>query len=244
MCATQVRDNGVDSEALDTRARLPAEKFAQNLGKSSAAIERAVSMLREAAVYAEQFGRDHWDFAVDLKSFVTAGCTLNDLRWLLCAGFALHGSEIRVTGATSRQFKLSQSMAFGPRSCFVLAQTSVVSSTNGTLPHDANSNFQVFRGATPTPVWDQERRELRINDVVVKSFKLPSPNQEAILTALAEENWPVRIDDPLPPHVELDPKRRLHDTIKSLNRNQKSRLIRFSGDGTGEGVLWKLIHRV
>ena len=94
------------------------------------------------------------------------------------------------------------------------------------------------------PVWDQERRELRINDVVVKSFKLPSPNQEAILTALAEENWPVRIDDPLPPQLDLDPKRRLHDTIKSLNRNQKSRLIRFSGDGTGEGVLWKLIHRV
>lgn len=244
MCATQIRDNGVENESLESRARLSTEKFAQSVGKSPAAIERAVSLLREAAVYAEQFGRDHWDFAVDLKSFLSAGCSLNDLRWLLCAGFALHGSEIRVTGSTSRQFKFSQSMTFSARSCFVLAQASMVSATNGSLPHEGTSNFQVFRGASTTPVWDQERRELRINEVVVKSFKLPSPNQEAILTALAEEHWPVRIDDPLPPQLDLDPKRRLHDTIKSLNRNQKSRLIRFSGDGTGEGVLWKLIHRV
>jgi hypothetical protein len=234
----------VDNESLESRARLSVEKFGQAIGKSPAAIERAVSLLREAAVYAEQFGRDHWDFAVDLKSFLAAGCSLNDLRWLLCAGFALHGSEVRVPGATSRQFKFSQSMTFCARSCFVLAQASMVSSMNGTLPHEGTNSFQVFRGALPTPIWDQERRELRINEVVVKSFKLPSPNQEAILTALAEENWPVRIDDPLSPQVDLDPKRRLHDTIKSLNRNQKSRLIRFSGDGTGEGVLWKLIHRV
>ena len=244
MCATQIRENGIEIDGLEPRARLSSEKFAQSVGKSSAAIERAVMLLREAAAYAEQFGRDQWDFAVDLRSFITAGCSMNDLRWLLCAGFALHGSEIRATGSTSRQFKLSQSMTFTPRSCFVLAQASMVSSTNGSLAHEASSNFQVFRGGSSTPTWDQERRELRINDVVVKSFKLPSPNQEAILTALAEENWPVRIDDPLPPQLDLDPKRRLHDTIKSLNRNQKSRLIRFSGDGTGEGVLWKLIHRV
>ncbi|HTU26817.1 MAG TPA: hypothetical protein VMF30_15520 [Pirellulales bacterium] len=202
-----------------------------------------MAILREAAVYAEQFGRDRWDFAVDVKSLVAAGCNLNDLRWLLCAGFALHGIEIRGVNSTSRQFKLSQGMTFGPRSCFVLAQTSIVSGTNGSQPYESNAGFQVFRGSSVTPTWDQERRELRLNDVVVKSFKLPSPNQEAILTALAEEHWPARIDDPLPPHVELDPKRRLHDTIKSLNRNQKHRLIRFSGDGTGEGVLWKLIQR-
>jgi hypothetical protein len=65
--------------------------------------------------------------------------------------------------------------------------------------------------------------------------------QEAILMALEEEHWPPRIDDPLPGHPNHLPKRRLHDTIKSLNRNQKNNLIRFMGDGTGEGIRWELI---
>jgi hypothetical protein len=58
--------------------------------------------------------------------------------------------------------------------------------------------------------------------------------------AFEEEHWPPRIDDPLPKNPELLPKRRLHDAIKSLNRNQKRSLIRFMGDGTGEGVRWEL----
>ena len=80
-----------------------------------------------------------------------------------------------------------------------------------------------------------------MGDVLVKQFKLPSPNQETVLMAFQEEGWPPRIDDPLPPHPELDPKRRLHDTIKCLNHNQQNRLIQFHGDGTGEGVLWELL---
>jgi hypothetical protein len=65
--------------------------------------------------------------------------------------------------------------------------------------------------------------------------------QEAILMAFEEEHWPPRIDDPLPAHPDLLPKRRLHDTIKGLNRKQKNCLIRFMGDGTGEGIRWELI---
>ncbi len=57
--------------------------------------------------------------------------------------------------------------------------------------------------------------------------------------AFQEEGWPVRIDDPLPPVSESEPKQRLRETIRSLNRNQKERLVRFKGDGTGEGVLWE-----
>ena len=59
--------------------------------------------------------------------------------------------------------------------------------------------------------------------------------------AFEEDGWPSRIDDALPPVVGLVTKRRLRDTIKSLNRRQKNRLIRFKGDGTGEGVCWQLM---
>ena len=36
-----------------------------------------------------------------------------------------------------------------------------------------------------------------------------------------------------------DPKQRLHDTIKCLNRRQLNCLIQFGGDGTSEGVIWR-----
>ena len=91
------------------------------------------------------------------------------------------------------------------------------------------------------PKWNGERHLLRVGDKIVKEFKVPSANQEAILTAFEEEGWPERIDDPLTPVGRIDPKRRLHDAIKGLNRNQKNSLIRFRGDGTGEGVQWSLI---
>jgi hypothetical protein len=91
------------------------------------------------------------------------------------------------------------------------------------------------------PFWDRDRQELRVGPRVVKQFKVPAPNQEVILAAFHEEDWPARIDDPLPPRPEMEPKRRLHDTINSLNRNQKAELVRFLGDGSGEGVRWEFV---
>lgn len=89
------------------------------------------------------------------------------------------------------------------------------------------------------PSWHPERRELYWNGTLIKRFKVPSPNQETVLTVFEEENWPIRIDDPLPVSDGVVPKRRLQDTIKSLNRNQRKSLIKFRGDGSGEGIMWE-----
>ena len=91
------------------------------------------------------------------------------------------------------------------------------------------------------PQWDAEYRTLRVGQCVVKEYRVPSPNQEAILAAFQEEGWPHRIHDPLPPLGDIEPKSRVHDTIKRLNRHHKERLIRFRGDGTGEGVCWEYV---
>jgi hypothetical protein len=100
---------------------------------------------------------------------------------------------------------------------------------------DAASNMPLL------PCWNSVLRELRLGSRLVKRFQAPADNQEAILDALEEEGWPVRIDDPLSPTPDINAKRRLHDTIKNLNRHQTHRVIRFRGDGRGEGVLWEAL---
>ena len=93
------------------------------------------------------------------------------------------------------------------------------------------------------PTWDSERRELRIRETIIKLFKWTAANQETILAAFEEEDWPHRIDDPLPPHPDQDSKRRLSDTIKCLNRKQINQQIHFRGDGTGKGITWELVEQ-
>lgn len=92
------------------------------------------------------------------------------------------------------------------------------------------------------PMWDRQRRELRIGDVVVKRFRWPAKNQEKVLNAFADLQWPTRIDDPLP-RDGVNAKSKLHDTIKCLNKNQEIGLIKFRGDGTGKGVLVEIVSR-
>ena len=89
------------------------------------------------------------------------------------------------------------------------------------------------------PAWDSDRQELWFLSKLVKRFRLPCPNQAAVLSAFEEDGWPARIDDPLPPKIDQSPKRRLHDTIRNLNRSHRHPVLRFVGDGSGQGVLWE-----
>jgi hypothetical protein len=93
-------------------------------------------------------------------------------------------------------------------------------------------------GAAERPHWDSAARVLTLQGAVVKEFREPSRNQELVLAAFEEEGWPQGIDDPIPPGGEIPSKRRLRSTIWSLNRHQKENRLRFSGDGTAEGVCW------
>lgn len=88
------------------------------------------------------------------------------------------------------------------------------------------------------PAWDKNLRELRFGKQVVKRFRVPAENQEIILAVFEEEGWPESIDDPLPPAANIDPKRRLQATIKSLNRHQIVPSLRFHGNGGGRVIYW------
>ena len=204
--------------------------------------QAGLSILRESHEYALQMQRPKWDFAVEIRELrTTAGLTSSDLRWLVCRGIVEHASEVTCQCQDGRVFRPTGRLTFTKRTCFVLAGHGAAAafqdpgtSTAQPLPHAPLPS----NAATPVPQWDKERQELRLGRLLVKQFKVPAPNQEVILASFQEEGWPPRIDDPLPPQANQDSKRRLHDTITTLNRHQKHRLIRFSGDGSGEGVRW------
>jgi hypothetical protein len=106
------------------------------------------------------------------------------------------------------------------------------------------TSLRLWRAATldtAVPNWDRETRTFIVGEYLVKRFRVPSPNQEAVLDAFQEEGWPRSVDDPLSPVPDQQPKRRLRDTIKCLNMNQANRAIRFRGDGTGQRVSWELL---
>lgn len=220
---------------------------------------RGLFLLAQAHEYAAELQRDVWDFAVELSSLREAGLTNSDLRWLVCKEYVEPGHEVTPGESAGREFRRGAALTITGRTCFVLTPAGVRvaqcllrdtsakanGQAGGSLPGQVADESPALRDhqtpdPLPMPRWDRDRHEFRVGRRLVKVFKLPSPNQEAVLMAFEEEGWPPRIDDPLSPVAELDPKRRLHDTIKGLNRNQKNCLVRFMGDGTGEGVRWEL----
>ncbi len=96
-------------------------------------------------------------------------------------------------------------------------------------------------GKDVKPAWEVRRRELRVGEFLVKKFRVPAGNQELVLSAFEEEGWPAYIDDPLPMKCEIAPKQRLHNVVTRLNGSQLVPILRFQGDGNGEGIGWQLL---
>lgn len=228
-----------------------------------------IQPLREAHDSASKFGRESWDFAIELSQLVDAGISTHVLRLLVCKNWIAHKRETTSGSENRRTFEPETDLVFSDRTCFVITKlgyqfvSNLTSqqlsqlltnpkdrfmSTHHTEPNNEGQSVNQVpvhkehhqQQQAPSPVWDRTKRELRIGDRVVKQFKWPAENQERVLDAFESKGWPSRIDDPLLPHPDICPKRRLHDTLKCLNRKQANELIKFRGDGTGLGVLLEL----
>lgn len=212
-------------------------------------IRPALRLLVEARDYARDTGCDAWQFAVEIDTLQAAGLTPNDIRWLLRKRYIEHARETTTAAAVTRQFHRLDSHGFCKRSCFTLTdaglafahETAEENPASADLPEASPRPSHDGCDCPARPHWDAELREFTVDGRLVKRFKSPAPNQIAILSAFEEDGWPRHIDDPLPRNgnPETDPKRRLNDTVKSLNRHHNARVIHFSTDGTGEGVKWE-----
>ena len=200
---------------------------------------KGLRLLLDAHRCVRELEADDWEFAVEIGCLRAAGLTHTDLRWLLYRGYALQGVERWQVGTRRRTFRQVANLSLLETACFVLtdAGAAYVLGCVGQGEEEAPAHER-----RESPVWDEKRRELRVGQVVVKRFKQPAANQERVLQAFQEEGWPPRIDDPLPPEEEQEPKRRLHRTISNLNRRQRGQIrVHFGGGGEGESVCWRLL---
>jgi hypothetical protein len=220
----------------------------------------AATLLLRAAALAEESQSPLWDFAVEISDLFAQGVTRVDLRWLKCRGLVENLDEFSYGAAQHRQFRSTGSLTFSDSTCFVLTTLGLQAARlllancrakKGETIADSSLElhpacYEEFVSVDSElselkPVWNADIFRLSIGHLVVKEFRGPAKNQQRILAAFQEEDWPLRIDDPLPPIAKLEPVRRLHDTVAALNRHQRNRLLRFSADGVGRGVKWTIM---
>jgi hypothetical protein len=220
-------------------------------------VGRALSLLAESHILSQDAGCDTWHFAVGISELDGLSVSRGSLRWLLFRQFALHAYELRSTNDAVRVFSKSLGPCFQPNSSFVITPLGLSllrrfeslsrrSAANDTelrvqFPRAPIRNADWAQSASEIPYYDRVRGELSVGEVLVRTFRRPARNQQAVLETFQELSWEARIDDPLPPVGEVAAKLRLNQTIKKLNSHQLSPLIRFIGDGSGEGVLWKFV---
>jgi hypothetical protein len=201
--------------------------------------QTAIAPLWKAFAYAQDLGIDPWEFALPLTYLVDLGVDKSDLRWLVLRGFVTFRDRARRFQAST-----NATLRGDPRFLITEAGASAANLRGGgadSLPGRSSNPAEIVSLCSQLPHWDADRHVLYLGQQVVKRYKRPSPNQDIVLSAFEEEEWPSHIYDPLPPKDEVVAKHRLHATIDWLNRNQETRLLRFRGDGTGEGICWERV---
>ncbi len=217
----------------------------------------AMTLLAESHTLAHDAGCDPWDFAVEIHELDHAGVSRSGLRWMLSRNLALHAHETTPRRAKRRSFDTSGAAVFLRHSCFVASEAGLALwNKNGTvvetLPFERfnpgagissyHKELRTLHGRDViVPHYDPMRAELTVRGQVVKRYRRAAMNQQAVILAFAEAGWIQRIDDPLPATSGICAKRRLQETVKALNSHHLRPLLRFSGDGTGEGVRWDFV---
>ena len=221
----------------------------------------ALDALRQAAEAAAACRLDRWEYAVEMEQLLASGLTITDLRLFRCEKLLEAAVEITPTGRR-RRFRKLKCLALPPRSCLVLtaagdrvlakaaqmhrddvslprAVTSGIDSSTNEA-HVGSAHAPSVKSSSARPHWDTVSRILHVGDKIVKRLRRPASSQATILDAFEEEGWPPSIYDPLPPHGDIAPKRRLHNAINKLNSGLAP-VIHFSGNGDGLAVCWEII---
>jgi hypothetical protein len=206
----------------------------------------AYCRLLAACYEAKGHGLAPADAPVECRRLLRIGIGADVLLWMLYQGHADHFGEDSQAGERT---------AWRPRPSALVRNGSALALTplgqafgellvGKILLPEEDEELQwawgLLRVGALTPRYDKENRLFTWGRHLLKSYRQPSANQELILVAAEELEWAGWFDDPLPRRGKGNPKGRLHDAIKNLNRHQSPYLVRFKGDGTGMRVGWEL----
>jgi hypothetical protein len=244
-------------DGSDTADDVPLDGRVTDDGEVSLPLGTGLLLLLESSAYARMLDEDPWQFSLEWPELQRVGVHCSEGRWLIHRGLVGHAREVTSAEDGRRRFVASCNLSLSRRSCLVLTEAGQAVARRVAEWPDAHivttvgarEAMQVGQIVSPNdtakprqpPRWDSSRRQLRVGSRIVKEFKVPAMNQEIVLAVFEEEGWPPRIDDPLPWKSDIDPQRRLHDTINSLNRRQRHRLIHFCSDGLAQGIRWEQI---
>ncbi len=181
-------------------------------------------------------------FSLEIEQLTEIGVGYSELRWMIAKGLVHHLIEMTLDGDECRHFRCVASGRLCSKSCFLITEhgRSLLALADPAAVSAGIDTTSPESHPTDRPIWDPDRQELSLLGHLIKRFRLPSHNQIAVLATFEEESWPVKVYDPLPVTAGIDPRRRLQDTIKGLNRSQKNPLLQFQGDGSGEGIVWEI----
>ncbi|MFL5342986.1 MAG: hypothetical protein ACJ8F7_22875 [Gemmataceae bacterium] len=124
---------------------------------------------------------------------------------------------------------------FSPNRCPLTRADFDSGGSNRCAPRRRKEKLREHRAATLGPECTQVIFGAAVGEIISPACRESASHFDSLRGGrLAEQ-----IDDPLPPTNGIDPKVRLHDTVKQLNRCQKKRLIRFRCVSNGEGIAWE-----
>lgn len=203
-------------------------------------------LLLDGHYYAQELGRDRWEFAVEIELLHAAGLNNNDLRWLVGKGYAEQSVETKSKGKVRRLSHRAGRFVPPRGSCYALTDAGVelvqkvLAAPEAAIPRRGTESQSEGGQAAQEdrPHWDVETHSLYWRGQLVKHFKHEAPFQEAILEAFQASNWSRFVVVTLPKEDGVNPKERLRVTIKNLNRGC-GRRIQFTQEGNGARVGWR-----
>ncbi len=189
--------------------------------------------------------------AIRIEELKDTGIQATDCRWMLIGGLVEHYTETTYPGDKARSFESADAI-LSTNSCFMLTQKGTEFVAEFLVAQSANADTNTILGLqihqpksssnrNSTAASETNRTKLGcttagtlVRQQARKAVPNSLSNQVAILAAFEERAGP-RASMTAPQHYEIDPRRRLNDTIRNLNRSRINLLIRFSGDRVRPG---------
>jgi hypothetical protein len=222
----------------------PKPRVSRNDAALTPGAQLGLTILRKAFNCAVQLNVSPWQFAVPAVSLRAQGLDETDLRFLCASGLAESGVEEMTPDSREREFRPLANLAMPESACLIATPQGLECSLGGPgSPEHVIVNGRPHApapdAAPQTPSWIRKTGKLWWGNRVIKSLRRHAKRQRLVLAAFEEAGWPRRIDDPLPRDAGVNPKERLRQTVRHLNKRNAFRAIEFRVDEDYRGIHWE-----